>query len=1088
VITRKQSASHLRDSKETDLVSPNSPLAAPAPLCALSLYAGRSGGSIVGRPLELEAVEQELSAAESGMAVVTLEGEPGIGKTRLLLAIDEMARQRGYRSIAVTTDEEIRGPLLLARSIFAATDVAADDDRGREAMRRAADAIAGLDPDVASLPADQRMFRIFDLASAALRTLAVERPLALLVDDLQWADEDSIRMLRYLVRTSSGSRLFMAFTVRGEEIAFVDQAVTLFADLERLGVLRRLRLARFTQVQSTEFLRQTLGGPINLATAATMHAQAEGVPFVLGEQLRAYREAGLIQQIEGVWTLARNAERLLPSAVKTLIQRRLSRLPEETRTLLAEAAVLGRAFSLRDLHQVKSILGDPPRDSAELEESLDHAVAAGFLLRQPGSSAADFVFSHGQIREFASSSLSPQRRRSIDAAIIEMLTDGQDPPPESLAMLAQHALAAGQNELCARFALEAAALALKSNSPEEAIRLVDMAHSVATVAADRVKLLRLRDDALNMLRRPAQRLEGLAELAALTQALGDSRLEMEVSLRRAAAFRLSRDHQRAAEIARAVREAAAERGDRQTELAAWLELGQDLLRADLGEGYAQTPLEADIEGAAAAYEAAAGLARDLGDERSLAAATRELGIIAVSRVRAWFVAWTMSGEIAELERRVASGEKLDQILPTLPIAPQVMQAGRYFTEALELYERLGDRQGAMSTIIAIAFISWGPQIHLGGSAKRIEELRRLSTRMKSLTSESDRELADAQMLFGSHVYSRAKVFPDVAIAKGQEAYEAARALGDTSLEFAAAGGTAMAYAEIGDVDSAERWLARAGDIAASEPTPHRAWQLLVWRGTVRAVAGDAAAMRELLQRAVQVAMDQGRAAARCETLALLASEASRLGRERGDEELLSLAQTSAAQAKELALLLPGRPMWPGIANAALARVATARGVPQEALPDARTALSNLADAHREDAFLEIILPCAEVIIAAGDDNEAAAIRDRLRTTLTMISAHIVDETVRAAWFRTWRGRGLTSLAAVDPGAPRSAAADEKGSLAADEIALLGYLGQGMTNSEIAVAMGLPEDSVNRALTEIYSKIGASSRADATTAALLGGLI
>ncbi len=106
-----------------------------------------------------------------------------------------------------------------------------------------------------------------------------------------------------------------------------------------------------------------------------------------------------------------------------------------------------------------------------------------------------------------------------------------------------------------------------------------------------------------------------------------------------------------------------------------------------------------------------------------------------------------------------------------------------------------------------------------GSAKRIEELHRLTTRMRSFTKESERALAEAQMLFGAHMYARAKLFPDVAIRKGEEAYAAARRLGDGSLEFAAAGGIALVYADLGDLEEAERWLARAAEVASTAPTP-----------------------------------------------------------------------------------------------------------------------------------------------------------------------------------------------------------------------------------------------------------------------------
>ena len=156
-------------------------------------------------------------------------------------------------------------------------------------------------------------------------------------------------MLRYIVRTDADAPVFIGLATRPEELAVVNEAVTLIADMERMGMVRRLKLERFTQLETTEFAQQVLGGKVNVSSAATMHAQAEGVAFIVEELARTYREMALIQEIDGVWTLARNAARLLPSAVRTLIQRRAARLPDETKQDLADAAILGRSFSLKDL-------------------------------------------------------------------------------------------------------------------------------------------------------------------------------------------------------------------------------------------------------------------------------------------------------------------------------------------------------------------------------------------------------------------------------------------------------------------------------------------------------------------------------------------------------------------------------------------------------------------------------------------------------------------------------------------------------------------------------------------------------------------
>jgi AAA ATPase-like protein len=282
------------------------------PLCSLSLHVRRISESVVGRPLELAAVEQALVTAKSSFAGLTLEGEPGIGKTRLLLAASEIATTAGFLTIGVMADEQIRGPFLLARSIFASGEAqrAASGTRAEEPLQRALDAVSGNDdPTLAQLPPDQKLLRAFDLASLAVRELTKLSPVAILIDDLQWADEDSIRLLRYLVRTGDGTPIFLMAAMRPEETALVNEAVTLIADMERMGMVRRLKVGRLTQLETAELLRHLLGGKVHGPSAATVHAQAEGVPFVVEELAHAYRDNSMIQQIDGIWTLAQNVDR-----------------------------------------------------------------------------------------------------------------------------------------------------------------------------------------------------------------------------------------------------------------------------------------------------------------------------------------------------------------------------------------------------------------------------------------------------------------------------------------------------------------------------------------------------------------------------------------------------------------------------------------------------------------------------------------------------------------------------------------------------------------------------------------------------------
>src|SRR6266699_3471590 len=147
------------------------------PQCSLTVQLRRVTGSVVGRSMELAAIEHELQGARTNLSAVTLEGEPGIGKTRLLL----------------TADEEIRGPFLLAQSIFAAPSLreAIAGSPAEASVQRVIEAMSGRDePGLEGLSRDAKLLRTFDLAGVALGQATDAKPLALLIDDVQWAEED----------------------------------------------------------------------------------------------------------------------------------------------------------------------------------------------------------------------------------------------------------------------------------------------------------------------------------------------------------------------------------------------------------------------------------------------------------------------------------------------------------------------------------------------------------------------------------------------------------------------------------------------------------------------------------------------------------------------------------------------------------------------------------------------------------------------------------------------------------------------------------------------------------------------------------
>jgi predicted ATPase len=1080
------------------------------PQCSLSVQLRRASGALIGRSTELNAIAQGIREAKTRLTAVTLEGEPGIGKTRLLVETIELVEAAGFATVAITADEEIRGPFLVGRSLFAngAMREAAVGTRAEGPLRRVTDALAGRDePGFEGLSPEAKLLRAYDLAGVAVGEVARVKPLALLLDDVQWADDDTLRLLRYVVRSVADQPVFLFLTFRSDEFTKVPEAINFVADMERMGLVRRLLVARFSAAETTQLLRQVLGGAVEGGSAAAMHVQSEGVPFIVEELARAHREAGTLQQVEGEWRLGRNAARLVPSAVRTLISRRATHLPPETLAILGEAGILGRSFSVRDVVAIRERGSGNgaagPAVAADIARACVPAVEAGLLIPHPEGDAADFTFSHEQVREFATSQLSNARRREVHRALVDILVEAGEPPAEGLPMLAQHALAAGDLDRAARFSIDAASAALKSNAPEEALRLVDAALPVVSSPADRRVLLTCRDDAFAVLRRSTDRLEGLAELGALVEALRDPALELDVLLRRAAAFRLAHDEDAAVELARRVIERAASLGDKSIELRANLELGQALSRTELGDSFGVSTVEVDAAGAEEAFRRAVVLAEELGDERALAASLREVGSLVIARLRTAFVNDIVrTGAAMPIARRLQAGEKLEDVVAELPLAPLVSEAGALLERALGIFERLDDRSGVMATIIAMAYMRYAPIMHLSSSVRHLEEIKRVLARQAVQVTESERARQELHLLYGIHVYARAKSLPDAALSRGEEAYRSARLQGVQSIQFSAAGGVALVHLQLGDVAAAERWIESAAEVASAAPTSTRSRQLAMWRGMARAAAGDAAGMRSNLERALEIATTQGRSSARCEVLTRLAVESARLGRAAGDLELLELAERSANEAKGLVGMLSGHSQWGPECDAALACVARARGDMQAAVALAGAAVQALAATDHEDVYPDVLLPAGEILLEAGPPEKQEFVRSFLQVTLSRVVQGIFDEAIRVRWLKGPIGSRLVALVGETglPDAPAAGAAADTGAAAeggqptgtsvigaleAADRELMLLMTEGLTNAEMAERLSVTTAEISSRIAEVLVTLGATDRAQATTLAMRG---
>jgi tetratricopeptide (TPR) repeat protein len=745
----------------------------------------------------------------------------------------------------------------------------------------------------------------------------------------------------------------------------------------------------------------------------------------------------------------------VPSSIQSLIERRLAQLPEECRALLADAGVLGRRFGLGDLAKVLArVKGEPPTPEWQLGEVLQKAVDLGLLLEEPAGSRYEFSFSHDQIRAALLSSISRQRKRAIHGAIAESLA--ADGGSHNLSMLAHHALQAGDQTMAVSAALEAARAAMSVSAPEEAVRLIDAALPAASKPEDRIQMLSLKDDALQILERGIERLANLAEMTALAAALPASGLDSEVKLRRASAARANQDFDQAVELALGVCQVAMAAKDARLELAARLELGQALTRAPIGEGY-MTLVEVDLDAAEAAFQTALRIAREIGARSEEADALRELAVIEAGRVK---------------HAAIAAEEGGTSRIEILMQAPTMFGKTKELAEeAFRIYEEIKDKRGSMSALILMAYAHVTDPTATG-MAGRMEHIRALHHNKSGEVTESQRAKDDALMLYSIHTYARINLQPGLALERGREAFDAARALGDRWLECLVAGGMAMTHLSIGDEVQCGAWLERAATAAVSVASSSMARRLEMWRGSHAAARNDLNAMVSHFERAAEMAGLKN-LGGRCQALSTLAFESARIGVTTGDETALKKAKLAAGEALATVRSMSGRLPWEAEAHASLALVAQAEGDQATAATEARACLDLDGETFIEQ-YVHSLWAAGRILIV-NSEPEAASLSAEIIAALGFVDMSMSDPEIKARWTALPHIRELAEIVGFEWTSPPE---DEGVELGADELGLLREMAAG----------SLPnQESDPEAVEVLLAKLGAASRAEALEYAIKAGV-
>jgi len=352
---------------------------------------------LVGRDEEARRLQAALAAAGAGRgSAVFLAGEAGIGKSRL---VREIVRAAGERGLTVLAGRAVAGGAPTPFRPFAEALTSA----GRAGRLPASEELDPFRPVLGRLipewrpppPAPGEESPVF-LGEAVLRLLRALAPRAgcvLVLEDLHWADQETLALLEYLADNLAAERVLCLATLRDEG----GEAAALASALAARGSAALLPLGRLDPVAMADMTRACLdAADLPDALHEFVAGRAEGIPFLVEEVLAGLVGDGALTERGGRWHAANLSAPGVPATFAEAVRRRLDGLSAESRQVIGAAAVLGRRFEWMLLGQVTGLadaavvaaLRDgvglqlivAERDSFRFRHALTHeAVLAGLL-------------------------------------------------------------------------------------------------------------------------------------------------------------------------------------------------------------------------------------------------------------------------------------------------------------------------------------------------------------------------------------------------------------------------------------------------------------------------------------------------------------------------------------------------------------------------------------------------------------------------------------------------------------------------------------------------------------------------------------
>ncbi len=850
---------------------------------------------------------------------------------------------------------------------------------------------------------------IFEQYTNVLRTLAAERPLILVLDDLHWADLASTGLLFRLGRRIGDSRILIVGTYRPDEVAIGRRSPTtgqierhplekVLAEFKRYFGEIWIDLADSDRAEGQRFVEALLDIEANKLSSAfrqALYRHTAGNPLFTIELLRDMQERGDIVRDEWRrWVVGPSLDwSRLPARVEGVIEERIGRLEHELREALTVASVEGEAFTAEVVARLQEVAarGLIRRLSGELDKRHHLISSQGIRRLDSGQRLSLYQFQHNLFQTYLYGRLDEIERaifhEDVGLVLEELYGDETD---DIVVQLAWHFVEAGIPEKAVPYLHRAGEQAAAHYAHEEAAeylsRALDLAPSSDT--AERYALLRLREQVHDVQGEREAQQHDLAALEALAEALdaadplpAKSRRTV-VALRRATHAELTGDYQAAEAAAQQAIELAQAAGDVPGETDGYLHWGRALWR------------QGDCAGAEPHLERALHLAREADLPREEASCLRNLGVVS-ARCGEFGQAHDYFEQALHAFRAVGDRRGESAAVNSLGAISAGQgdfdQARDYFEQALAVYREIGDRWGEGAALGNLGQVCADQGQH-ADARRYLEDALRLCREIEDREGEGAAltNLGVVSSELGDH--GAAKTYFEQAVALLHE-------IGDRRVEGFALGGLGLVHLRLGDYGPAAEYLAQGIRILHDIGDPQGEALVLSYRGLLLHRLGDNEAARDTSREALRIATETGDRATQAYALTHLGHALAELG---ATEE----AADAYRQAVEIRLALDQANLATE-AQAGLARLALAADRVSQAQAHAQAILDYL-ETGTLDGVLEpfrVFCTCVRVLRAA-QDRRAEALLNQAHLRLHRQAARIGDEALKRTFLASEHAAAL----------------------------------------------------------------------------------